>query len=80
MNDAFLYQYRQAPSLAFSQSLYKRISAEPRITITAQFSPLKQMARCLNIIAFGLAVAFSLSPDARASVCSHVLNARQSRL
>jgi hypothetical protein len=34
MNDDFLYQYRQRPRPEFVESLYRRISAEPRLSIS----------------------------------------------
>ena len=77
MNDDFLYRYRRPPRREFAEALYARISSEPRArhqpTISVSLSPLRQMARSLNILATAAVVVWALSPRVRASALEQVV-------
>ena len=77
MNDEFLRQYRRPPRREFAEALYARISSAPQVrrqpTISVSISPLRQIARSLNILATTAIVVFALSPRVRASVLEQVV-------
>jgi hypothetical protein len=72
MNDEFLYQYRRPPRPEFARALYARISAKPRAgrqpLISLSFSPLRQMAKSVTIMAATFLVVCAISPKARKQV------------
>jgi len=68
INDEFLYKYRRSPDPRFARSLYRRISAGPRIRIMPLFAPAAQIARTLNLLGMAAAVALAISPDLRSRV------------
>ena len=77
MNDEFLHRYRRPPRNEFAEALYARISTESRSrrqpNISVSISPLRQMARGLNIVATTAIVVFALSPRVRATVLEQVV-------
>lgn len=72
-DDTFLYAYRRLPDPHFAAALYRRISAEPRVTITFSFSPLAQLKRKVNILGGALAILVALSPDTRVKLWGKAL-------
>ena len=75
-DDTFLYAYRRPPDPQFAATLYRRISAEPRVKITVSFSPLsplEQFKRKLNILGGALVVLMAFSPDVRAKLWNRSL-------
>jgi hypothetical protein len=77
MNDEFLHRYRRPPRREFAETLYARISSPSPVrrqpTISVSISPLRQMARGLNILATAAIVVFALSPRVRTSVLEQVV-------
>ena len=77
MNDQFLHQYRRPPGRKFAEALYARISSQSQVrrqsTISVSISPLRQMARSLNMIATAAIVVWALSPRVRTSVLEQVV-------
>lgn len=72
-DDTFLYAYRRPPDSQFAATLYRRISAEPRVKITVSFSPLAQFMRKLNILGGALVILMAFSPDVRAKLWNRSL-------
>ena len=72
-DDMFLYAYRRPPDPQFADALYRRISAEPAISITFSFSPLAQFKRKLNLLGGALVVLMAFSPYVRAKVWNRSL-------
>ena len=75
-DDTFLYAYRRPPDPQFADALYRRISAEPGISISVSFSPLSPLAqfkRKLNILGGALVVLMAFSPDVRAKLWNRSL-------
>jgi hypothetical protein len=77
MNDEFLHQYRRPPGREFAEALYARISSESQVrrqpTVSVSISPLRQMARSLNVMAAAAIVIFALSPRVRTRVLEQVV-------
>ena len=77
MNDEFLHRYRRPPRREFADALYARISSQSQVrrqpTISVSISPLRQMARSLNMIATTAIVVWALSPRVRTSVLEQVV-------
>lgn len=71
--DAFLYRYRRRPDDTFAEALYQRLSPRSLVEIGPSFAPLRQMAQCLTLMGFTLAVLFAISPDAKARLWKQIL-------
>jgi hypothetical protein len=70
MNDEFLYRYRQRPRPEFVESLYGRISAEPRITIS--FVPLHKLAQNVALMGVALLLMYAYSPGVRGRLLGRI--------
>ena len=70
MNDEFLYRYRQRPRPEFVESLYERISAEPRVSIS--FVPMRRLAGNAMIMGVVFLLMLACSPDGRAHLRSQI--------
>jgi len=63
MNDNFLYRYRQRPRPEFVDSLYTRISAEPRLSIS--FVPRHKLVQNVMVMGIAFLLLYTYSPDIR---------------
>ena len=70
MNDDFLYRYRQRPRPEFVESLYRRISSEPRLSIS--FVPVHKLAQNMRVMGVALLLMYVYSPGVRGRLYSHI--------
>ncbi len=70
MNDEFLYRYRQRPRPEFVESLYRRISAEPRLSIS--FVPMHKLVQNVTVMGVVFLLMYAYSPGVRGRLHSQI--------
>ncbi|MBN1582211.1 MAG: hypothetical protein JXA89_16015 [Anaerolineae bacterium] len=70
MNDDFLVRYRQHPRPEFVESLYKRISPEPRHSIS--FAPMNKLVQNMTLMGVTLFLMYTCSSGVRGRLLNQI--------
>ena len=70
MNDDFMYRYRQRPRPEFAESLYRRISTEPRISIA--FALPQKLVQNMTVMGAVFLLMYAYSPGVRGRLLGQI--------